>query len=762
MVAWTIAAVGWKPLAAVILLSVGAWQWGRLATSRLGDSQAGPLRIELGLLVGFGLLSFFQGLLAHFPINSTWSALGLALVPFIVRPKAILDLRSESGRLFAIVTTPSRPQQFAIALLVFPLAAHWLASLKPEVSSDALTMHLATPSIVANAGYWSFDFHQFLWALMPMGGDWAFTLAYLLGSEAAARLMNLVFLILIACILFTLTRRWLTAPEAGIITGLFLSTPLAHVVTGSLFVENFWTAMTLGAFAGVWLFYEESRPADLWIAGALLGFAASAKLGAVAFAIPLLAAACLLGLTRLRGKLFSKLLPMALAFVVFASTPYLVSYIKTGNPIFPFQSDRFVSAFHVPPLLVRDLRFERPLTWRTLYDLTFHSDRFVEAQPGTAGFQYLLLAPFALVGCLCLKRRWDCFAIVCAAASFALVFAVQSNLRYTYAVMPLASIALAPVIAWCRTEYTWLHRTVIGACLATLMLNVYFLAASGYIHRDFWMNPFNANESRNYIERFAPPRLLVEDANRVASGQAVMFVETVEIAGLRGRAFTTGWYHWPLLLQMRTAVSPAAVLKIARDYGVRYFISPAPETIMLPAFAPFLTRFTEVVSRRGSFQLARLKDDVPENPPDEPVTSASAVVENPKSSAAMPLPAGDHDDDSPGIVYSGLWQRTQLPQVFGESIMFSNIPGAAAEFSFQGTTLTYVYTGAPDHGKAAIRIDGGNWEVLDQFAPEIHWQDRKTWQGLKPGVHRVEIRVLPERNPSSEGYYIDVDGILIR
>src|SRR6185369_14236646 len=122
------------------------------------------------------------------------------------------------------------------------------------------------------------------------------------------------------------------------------------------------------------------------------------------------------------------------------------------------------------------------------------------------------------------------------------------------------------------------------------------------------------------------------------------------------------------------------------------------------------------------------------------------------------LHAGKHDDNDPAIAYSGLWARAGLfPGSAGESFMYSNIPGASAEFSFEGSGFDYIYGRAFNRGRAAVRVDESEWQVIDAYAPEINWQTTRSWTGLKPGVHRVQIKVLPERDPNSEGYYIDVD-----
>ncbi len=61
----------------------------------------------------------------------------------------------------------SRAEAAGLALLLFVLMAHWLVALvKPEISADRTSMHLALPMEVAHEGRWAFDFQQYTWALI--------------------------------------------------------------------------------------------------------------------------------------------------------------------------------------------------------------------------------------------------------------------------------------------------------------------------------------------------------------------------------------------------------------------------------------------------------------------------------------------------------------------------------------------------------------------------------------------------------------------
>jgi hypothetical protein len=60
--------------------------------------------------------------------------------------------------------------------LVFVVMTHWFAVLKPEASADGLSMHLAIPANIAANHVMTFDPGRVLWAVMPMGADFTYSI----------------------------------------------------------------------------------------------------------------------------------------------------------------------------------------------------------------------------------------------------------------------------------------------------------------------------------------------------------------------------------------------------------------------------------------------------------------------------------------------------------------------------------------------------------------------------------------------------------
>ena len=143
----------------------------------------------------------------HFPVNTRGVYAAALLIPYIFGYRSI----AIAARNFR---NPERKEAAALAVLLFVLVAHLLAALKPEISADGLSMHLALPLAVAREARWAFDFRLNSWALMPTGADSLYAAAYLLGGENAAHLLNFAFLALTCMLVARAARRWISPAQS--------------------------------------------------------------------------------------------------------------------------------------------------------------------------------------------------------------------------------------------------------------------------------------------------------------------------------------------------------------------------------------------------------------------------------------------------------------------------------------------------------------------------------------------------------------------
>ena len=346
-------------------------------------------------------------LTARIPVNypAVWAA-ALA-IPILLDARGVVQRFRDLAARLRSISLPGWPERIAFALLAFVLCIHWFAALEPETSSDGLAMHLAIPANIAAHHAMTYRPELFLWSVMPMAADFSYAMVYLLGGEAAVSLFNFALLISIAALIYSANRRWLPRAPALVVTALFASTPLAYLVTGSLFIENFVAAMISG-HAGGPMAIPRNRPPEpslrrrrprrrgrgrqtrslrfradgptvrrhrsspaMETSGRAAGRHGGAGDGPV----------CRRGGAALSHRL-----------------------CKNRQSGLSLPNTRLPSPMVEHGLDFRDSRYHKPLAWTTPFNLTFHTGDYFEAQNGAFGFQYLLLIPLALIALLAAQR----------------------------------------------------------------------------------------------------------------------------------------------------------------------------------------------------------------------------------------------------------------------------------------------------------------------------------------------------------------------
>ena len=674
----------------------------------------------MATLLGAAVWMFVIWIALHFPINTRAVYAAAFAVPYIF------------GFRFRHRTTnvsewPKRPEAAALAILLFILIAHLLAALKPETSADGLSMHLALPMAVARDARWAFDFRLNSWALMPNAADGMYAAMYMLGGEHAAHVLNFAFLVLI-CLLIASAARRLAFPSvspalAWLIAALFASTPLVQLVTGSLFVENVWAAMILAATLAL-------VRSDVVTAAAFAGAALAVKVIAGAFALPIFIIGAAVAL---RQRQWTRAMATAAFLILFAAPPYVYAYAKTGNPVFPFANAKFKSPDFDTEQSFVDLRFTTPISWKIPYDITFRSKDFLEAQGGAGGFQYfLLLAPALLLA----RRReqWTMVAIVGIAS--AIILYEVPYLRYLYPALPLASIAIAWFIAKIPTP------AGTAALLILTALNLWFLPSSGFFHQDFAL--FRHSDMQPYLERNAPVRLLIDDLNHRAPGEPVAFFSNEQTGGLIGPAYTDSWHSERYWNKLKAAKDPREIAVMLNQMGIHYVVAPASRSASLRPVQLFLRLWVDPARPPiGPLGLFRLRDV--NAPPD-----------------TAPIPPGRYDDLDTRVLYTGPWRPDlQFPESSAASLTYSDTPGATFRITFTGRAITYVFTQAANRGIAEATLDGGPKIRIDQYSSNTNWQTTHRFDGLKPGVHTLEVRVSGEKAALSNGRFVDLDAFVV-
>jgi len=721
----------------------------------LGRSKSDSLTIHLcATLLGTGVYVFLMMLVVRLPVNypAVWAI--LLTIPVVLDLGGVWRrLTYWAGRLRRLELR-SGWERAAFALLVFLLAAHWLVGLKPETSADGLAMHLAAPMNIAANHALTYQPARVLWSVMPMGADWAYSIVYLLGGEYAARMLNFAMLLMGLALVYAAVRRWVSPAVGFLLAASFAATPVVQLVTGSLFVENFLAAIVLGFMTAIWLFGETGEKRFLLLAAFLGGTAVATKYGALVFvvlAIPFAIAEI--------GRHWKSLGPrpwaactLALLLLAAVAVPtYAIAYHKTGNPIYPFLNRTIHSPLLNPAVEFNDARFQMPLDWSTPYRLTFQSNRAFEGQDGSFGFQYLVLAPLALLGLLVAVRRPAASAAVLALGGAVIIMLTTPNARYLYTSMALLLVPLAALLAWLKSNQRWMYRTLIFYLVAATGLNAYFLPSSSYYHKDFCLRlPFSQAEKESYKKEAAPIRDVIAWYDRHHPDSTVLLTDDSSIAGLTGEFYMDHWHQYPTQEALERASTVPNLLRLLESWKVEYFIAhkPAPgEKTRPPSLAALLMKCTVPEYESGDIYLARLEKNCG--------ATADAA---PAAGPMVTVTRGFYDDFDPAIRFRGDWEQdTSFAAADRHTISYSNVPGAEFSIAFEGTALTYVFTKAPNRGIAAITIDGADSGTVDLYSPNVQWQTRLRVCCAGPGRHVAAIRVTDRSNPQSSGRYVDLD-----
>src|ERR1035437_6629920 len=780
LVVLTAIAIGPAALLAVVFFLISAWSLGGLVTCLVpaklvgrtlwsarvpldplladggvvprGDPRTGGPPHLLSILLGMSIYIFLMPFAARLPVNYAWVyALVLALPILADLPRVRREFPA-CLRLPAAVPLRSWGERLGCAAFLFVLTTHWFAMLKPEASADGLSMHLAIPAHLAAHHVMTFDPGRILWAVMPMGADFTYSMVYLLGGEMAARLLNFAILLVLLGLLHAAVRRSVSPGVAWLLVTLFATTPMVQLVTGSLFVENLLTAFLLGMMTALWRFGESGERRFLYLAAALGGTAMATKFGAIALLLPALVCATVEVWRRRKQSGARWGLAVGLLLLA-AAPPYGIAWLKTGNPLFPFRNDKFHSRQLDPKAEFRDLRFRDPLTWSTPYDLTFRTTRYYEGQHGSFGFQYLVLAPLALLALLVSPRRQAVGAAVVSITAILLILNTEPNARYLYPAMPLLFVPLAALLGWAAAHRRLLARALLAFAIACAAINVYFLPASGYHHKDFY-GPFTPGQREVYMGRTAPIRNVIAWFNRAHPQTAVLLTQDSDIAGLGGDVYENHWHQYNTLDQIRRAPGVPGIRALLDQWKVRYLIArkPTASSYARPlALRELLDQCTIAEYAFDEFFVARL----------EPVCRT----------AATPLPAdsvltakpGTYDDFDPAILLLGDWERSGgFEQAFQHTVSYTDIPGAEIRFAFEGSELTYVFTKAANRGIAAVTIDGDGKGRIDLYSVDPQWRSSVRFAGLGGGRHLLVIRVTGESRAGATGKFVDLDALEVK
>lgn len=590
-------ALGAPPVAAVLFFLFAATVLGRCLFGALVESSlAFPAGLAVCVLVMYAS--------AWLPVHYWWTWLIALSAVIAANRHAAWSTGREWLRIF-VPLRPSGAAEFtAIALIAFLLVAQWLIALKPEISADGLAMHLAIPYDIALHHSFTVDFRQRVWALMPVGADFCYSIVFLMGGEYAARLLNFAMLAETAVLLHGACASLSTRLIAGFLTALFLSTPLVYLVTGSLFVENFVAAVVLAAVIALWRYQAAGSTSSLMLSALLFGTSLSLKLGAAMAAV--VGLAVLIFLARRTPALAAG---AALLAVSVGSIPYAKAYGLSGNPVFPFEN-RF---FHSPWIQrgIRDASYNHPPGILTPFDLAFRTSRYYEGEDGTFGFQNFVFLPLVVIAGLAASTSFRArSALAVGAVAAATIAVTQPNARYFYFTLPLFTVALAAALERLRSTDAGAFRAGVTTALLAGFGNILLMPAGDWYHRDFYTSPlFSARGRDEYRQNMAPVRGAVAWLNARGTQEPVAFVDSQDTAGVNAPVRINDWMDDSFVREIQRASSAEDVYRTLMTHHIRDLVTDRRRTGRQNSFTELLDACGEPEFALNNISVVKLRSD---------------------------------------------------------------------------------------------------------------------------------------------------------
>lgn len=520
-VVWLLALVffvGVVPAAATVLLGTTA-----LALGGLLDRRA-PVALQLAC--GLALIGGTLGWLLPVPLHHRAVYLALALAVITWRWRALLETWHEATVEWRRnIDAAPRTAAFAIVALGLASAACWL----PTLQADDVVYHLRLPWQLTLQHRYPLEPGLHIWSLAPWLADVLQAVPQVIAGAEARGSMNALWIAMTAAGVWRLgTTLGANARPAWLAVALYASVPLTAGLAGGMQTETPTTALLVWL---VWVIVDrEERPRRLWLGTILLGGLLALKLASAAFALLLLPLA--LWSHRRLPRVMPALGAAGVALAI-AGSSYAYAAWTARNPFLPL----FNAWFHSPyydNANFDDARWHAGFDAALPWNLTFHSDRYLEAFAGGGGFVLVALAGAWL---LALATRRTVAVAITATALLALPLLPMQYLRYVFP----ALVLMLPVLS--LTAFRFDPRRAACLLIGVCVLNFAFQANSFWLLRIgvVKMTIKEAGNDAAVFRAYAPERELLANI-RNTSHRNVLALDpdrpNVAELGLQGRSIS--------------------------------------------------------------------------------------------------------------------------------------------------------------------------------------------------------------------------------
>lgn len=619
---WLAFGVGLVEIAAVVFWLFSAWSLGAWVLRwAYGGVPLSEVSTTEALLTGVAIWLAVWGCMLHFPVNYRLVYGALCLLPCLAQARqAVMQASFWRGRWrVAHDWMRSIPMWAWISgLSLIGWVLRWASF--PTVGYDDHALHLRIwTELLANHQY-AFDVQAQIWSVAPFAVDLMHACLSLMAGGDARSAMNLglavSLLLLLALVLSQLT---LTVGVQWLLILLMVSTPMLGNLLLSLQTELFLAVLALAGLRLVMASHGNWRSPHLLGLLACSSLCAAVKLPGAVLGVTLLAAFMVrcwslsVSETRSGHQLGWRAILVLIPLGFMAFHAYGLSWLLTGNPVFPLYNGIFQSPYF-PPENFSDSRWVHGFSFSSYVKVFFNTSAFFESGNYTAGWQYLLMLPVAVLMALRPSVSVVLKVALIPLLGFGLVmFSATQYWRYVFPIMPIASVVLASLFGASNRVLRAIAWTLAILCIA---LNVLAFLKVSWMMRSPAVTAFTSSGKHDLTRQYAPVALLTEKVNQQGKGYRVLYPSSAPYgATLQGTPLYVIWYsaaRWKLFDTLKDAQAIADFLAQEKvDFVITDMSntgsSDSPEALL----RRHLSEWGAVVDQVGTFVLYKLSDKPP-------------------------------------------------------------------------------------------------------------------------------------------------------
>lgn len=563
--------------------------------------------IILSFIIGSAFYVLLLTITSHFNINNRYSVGIIFLATFIASKEYLLHIIN--GVKCAQINFQSDYRYYYFVLSTI-LVIYYILSLMPEIGHDALAFHLYLPNFISKNHFWNYDVSVLIGSVMPMGGTLLYSLVFMLGGEPSVRLLNLLFII-ITCQLIKELVAMGGGSKKGYLTAiiLYVSTPLIFLETSTAFIESIWSVFLIGSLVfAIKINSDGNTYLKFSIASFIFGIALVCK--AISFLFfPIISFIILYKIYILKDNIkFAKVIALLfIAILLPTSITYGFAYFTTGNPLFPFFNGFFKSNLWFIDNFKGPSIFDKGITFRTIYDITFHSYRFLESSPGAAGVVGIILFPLSLFS-LIYKRNKIVILLVFSSLIFTvLVFQGTAYLRY---VVP-SFILMFSIIGIQYEKVNELLSPYFAKFIVLIcfVFNIIFLHSGSYYGKIDLKLLLGYKTIISYFNENLPIRNAVIYLNYInINNSNVAFFSSPLIADINAKPIINNWYNFNFSNSINSVDSNDKFLELLINNKVEYLI--LDKSILTNQLITYISNSADLIQKFGeNIEVRKLKSD---------------------------------------------------------------------------------------------------------------------------------------------------------